>query len=205
MFPVHAVAGTAGAVGGIADSPLVVSLTRGRAWIALLGILLGGIVALNVWGLSLSASSSATAVKIDELEQANSVAAARIARRSSSDKIAALAASQGLDTPTPKAIEYLKSKTSDAADAAKRLQAGEISVLAGLPIAPEFSQAAIDAAAAETTDPLLTAPVAEDPITDPAAAAVTDPATAATDPATTDPAAAAPAADPSTELGGVTP
>jgi hypothetical protein len=198
MFPVHAVAGSAGVVSRLADSPLVVSMTRSRAWIALLGILLGGIVAINVWGLSLSASTSQTATKIDELQQANSVMASRIAQRSSTEKISALAASAGLDTPTPRAIEYLKAESSDASEAAKRLEAGEISILDALPIAPELTDpdalAPVDPA---TTDPAVVPPA--DPI-------VTDPA--AVDPATTDPVAVVPPADPATTdpvLGGVTP
>jgi hypothetical protein len=207
MLPVQAVAGTAGAVGGIADSPLLVSMTRGRAWIAVLGVLLGGIVAINVWGLSLSASTSASNAKIDELAQSNSVLGARIARRGSTDKISALAASEGLDTATPKAIRYLEYGPSDASDAAKRVAAGEISILSALPIAPEFADPAAVAPVETTTDttttaPVATEPVVEDPITDPAAvapeAATTEPAVAApTDTATTDPAA--------TDLGGVAP
>jgi hypothetical protein len=206
MLPVQAVAGTAGAVGGIADSPLLVAMTRGRVWVAVLGVLLGGIVALNVWGLSLSASTSASNAKIDELAQSNSVLGARIARRGSTDKISALAASEGLDTATPKAIRYLEYGPSDASDAAKRLAAGEISILSALPIAPEFADPAavapVETMTDTTTAPVSTQPVVEDPITDPAAVApepaTTDPAVAApTDTATTDPAA--------TDLGGVAP
>jgi hypothetical protein len=204
MFPVNAVAGTAGAVGGLADSSLVVGMTRSRAWIAALGILLGGIVALNVWGLSLSASTTGTASKIDELEQANSVLVSRIAQRSSTEKISALAASEGLDTPTPRAIEYLKASSSDASKAAKRLAGGEISVLSGLPIAPEFADPAVVA----PVDPAVTDPAAVAPVTDPAVPAPVDPAVvdpAAVTPAPVDP-AAAPVADPAaTDLGGVTP
>ena len=53
----------AGAVGRYRRLALVVGMTRGRAWIVMLGVLLGGIVALNVWGLSLSASSQRDAVE----------------------------------------------------------------------------------------------------------------------------------------------
>ena len=56
-----AVGRTAIAVGGLADSGLVVRLTRSRLWIGLLGCLLIGIVALNVIALSFSASSSQAA------------------------------------------------------------------------------------------------------------------------------------------------
>jgi hypothetical protein len=200
MFPVHAVAGTAGAVGGLADSSLVVTLTRSRAWIAALGLLLGGIVALNVWGLSLSASTSGTSKKIDELQQANSVLGARIARRSSTDKIATIAAGAGLDTPTPKAIRYLEASPVDATRAAKRLAAGKVSVLSALPIAPEFAEvgAAVEPAApvADTAPP---ADVAAAPApTDTAAAPAPEVAPAPT-------ATASPDVNPGTEVGGVGP
>ncbi len=132
-LPATAVAGTAGAVSGIADSPLVVAMTRSRLWIGVLGVLLGGIVAIQVWGLSLSAQSSANAEKIDQLQQENSVFATRAARRSSTDKIGQLAAAEGLDTATPKGIRYLDYTAANAAEAAKRLAAGGISILSTLP------------------------------------------------------------------------
>jgi hypothetical protein len=172
-------------------------MTRSRAWIAALAILLGGIVAINVVGLSLSASTSATATKIDELRQANSVAASRIAQRSSTEKISALASSAGLDTPTPRAIEYLKAGGADAAEAAKRLDAGQISVLEGLAAAPAITDPEAIAPVDPATDPAAVAPI--DPAVDPATGAPVVPATdpeavappadpVATDPATTDPA-----------------
>ncbi|MGB3097775.1 MAG: hypothetical protein WBB30_00645 [Solirubrobacterales bacterium] len=208
MLPVHAVGGAAGAVGGMADSGLVIGMTRSRVWIGVLGVLLGGIVALNVIGLSLSASTSGTATKIDELERANTVTQATIAKRSSSDRIQALAAGLGLDTPTPKAVSYLKAKGGDAAAAAKRLEAGEISVLDALPIAPVFAEAAaapLSDTAVPSVDPTAVAPV--DPLlpgtAEPGAGATLPPesATAAPEAAVPDPAISAP---PPSD-GGVTP
>lgn len=161
MIPVHAVGGAAGAVGGIADSGLVVGMTRGRLWIAVLGVLLGGIVALNVWGLSLSASTNGTASKIDELERANTVLGAKIAKRTSSDRVQAIAAGLGLQTPTPKAVNYLKVRGGDAATAAERIASGEVSLLASLPIAPELADAAaVPVAAAAPVDPAAGVPAA---------------------------------------------
>ncbi len=142
-LPVHAVAGTAGAVSGLADSSLIVSMTRSRAWIGFLAVLLGGIVAVNVWGLSLSASSSTIAQKIERLQQDNSVKEAQIAELGSSKRIAKAASKGGLDTPTPKQIEYVGSKGSDAADAAKRLANGEISTLSQLPTTSSIAAATI--------------------------------------------------------------
>ena len=50
-------------------------MTRGRAWIVVLGLLLGGIVALNVWGLGPERRQQRDRGKIDELQQDNSVLA----------------------------------------------------------------------------------------------------------------------------------
>ena len=58
----HAAVGTAGAVRDLSDSSLIVRLTRGRGWIAVLGVLLGGIVALNVVTLSLTAGTGRIAL-----------------------------------------------------------------------------------------------------------------------------------------------
>src|SRR5689334_13818130 len=49
--------GTAAAVRQLPDSTLVVRMTRGRLWIGVLGVLLAGIVALNVYTLSLAAKA----------------------------------------------------------------------------------------------------------------------------------------------------
>src|SRR5207245_4212759 len=68
-----AVGRTAGAVRHLPDSGLVVRMTRGRAWIGVLGVLLVGIVALNVVTLSFAASSGKIYQNIEALEQDNSV------------------------------------------------------------------------------------------------------------------------------------
>lgn len=183
MLPVAAVGSAAGAVGGMADSGFMVGISRGRLWIGLLGVLLGGIVAVNVWGLSLSASTSATAAKIDELERSNSVQRARIAKRGSTERVEAGAAAElGLGVPAADAVRYLTHRDGAAARAAERLASGEVVVASGL-VAPELPEVA-----GET----VTAPA------DPAAigTAETAPAEAAT-PAAPPEAEAAPATDPS--------
>jgi hypothetical protein len=183
MIPVHAVGGAAGAVGGIANSGVVVGMTRGRLWIGVLGALLGGIVALNVWGLSMSASTSGTATKIDELERTNTVLEAKIAKLTADDRVQAAAASLGLATPAPDGIRYLKARPGDAEAAATRVNAGQISILDA--VAPAFVEAAAPpepaAAVADTAaaapvatpeapapvDPAVTPAPADDPVTPP--------------------------------------
>lgn len=184
MLPVNAVS-------GIADSGFVVGMSRGRAWIVVLGVLLGGIVALNVVGLSLSASSGSVSAKIDELQQANSVARARIANRLSNERITEAATALGLAVPAPDAVHYLDAGSSDAEKAAQRLADG---LIANAPPAIEPTEAdlaAEAAAATTTTDPAIVDP-ATVPV-DPAATAV-DPA--ATTTTTLDPAAVVPATTP---------
>ena len=167
MLPVNA-------VGGIADSGFVVGMTRGRAWIIVLGLLLGGIVALNVVGLSLSASGSSVSTKVDELQQENSVMRARIANRLSNERITEAASTLGLAVPAPDAVHYIGAKSADAETAAKRLADGLIAT------APPAIEATV-------TDPATTTDPATVP-TDPTAEAV-DPAMTATTPPV-DPAAA---------------
>ena len=68
---------------------------------SILGLLLGGIVALNVVGLSLSAAGSETSAKIDELQKENSVYRARIANRLSNERVTKAATALGLAFPPP--------------------------------------------------------------------------------------------------------
>ena len=175
-LPATAVAGTAGAVSGIADSPFVVGMTRSRLWIGVLAVLLGGIVAIQVLGLSLSAQSSANAEKIDELRQEQSVLGGRIARRGSLDKIQQVAAAEGLDTVAPKGIRYVESGSSDAADAAKRLSGEEIAKLATLATTSDAGSTPDTAATAAAATPTYDATGAQ---LDPATGLPIDPATGA--------------------------
>jgi hypothetical protein len=121
-----AVGRTAGAVGGLADSGVVVRLTRGRLWIGALAVLLVGIVGLNVMALSLNASSSKTGSQADELKQQNSGLRAQLAGEVSNEKMQRLAADLGLIYPEPGAIRYLGPSSGDAAEAASRLRSGEL-------------------------------------------------------------------------------
>src|SRR5262245_56283106 len=99
---------TAGAVGGIADSGLVVRLTRGRLWIGLLASLLVGIVALNVVALGLNASSSKLAQQADGLQRANSALHAKLAGELTNEQVQKAALAIGLVVPEPGMVRYLR-------------------------------------------------------------------------------------------------
>jgi hypothetical protein len=175
LVPV-AVGATAGAVGGLANSGVVVRLTRGRLWIGALAVLLVGIVALNVMALSLNASSSKTGRQADALKQQNSALRAQLAGEVSSQKVQRLATSLGLVFPEPGDIGYLEPEAGDAAEAARRLRSGELAFTELAPVAPVTTT--------EVTAPVEeTAPPAEETATtEPAATATTTPEPAQTAP-----------------------
>lgn len=156
-----------GTVSGIADSGIVLGLTRSRLWIGVLGSLLVGIVALNVMALSFNAASSETAGRSDELREQNSALRASIADRLSNERLQEAAVRIGLVPPQAASVLMLTPAAANAAEAARRLRRGDFTL--GSTYAP----------------PVVEAPV--EPIIDPAVAA-TDPATA---PPVTDPAATA--------------
>jgi hypothetical protein len=114
MLP-HAAVRGAGAVRDLSDSGLIVRLTRGRGWIAVLSALLGGIVALNVVSLSLNAGSGRLSLQIEELQTENSALRAGIEQRLSANRVEAEAARLGLAVPDPKQISYLSAASGDAA------------------------------------------------------------------------------------------
>lgn len=156
---------TAGAVGGIADSGLVVRMTRGRIWIGVLGVLLVGIVALNVWALELNASSSKVAQQTDGLKRANSALQARIAGELSNEQVQRAAAQLGLAVPEPGAVRYVDPGGDAAAVAARRLAAGELTIGTVAPepvpapvVEPETAVAAPVEAAPVETEPVVTGP-----------------------------------------------
>jgi hypothetical protein len=120
LVPV-AVGRTAVAMRGLPDSGLVLRLTRGRAWIGLLSVLLTGIVALNVVSLSLSATQGKLSEQAQILEQENSALRARLAERLSSARVRNAAASLGMAAPDSTDINYRDASKDAVRLAAQRL------------------------------------------------------------------------------------
>jgi hypothetical protein len=113
-----------GAVRDISDSGLIMRLTRGRGWIAVLCTLLGGIVALNVISLSLTAGSGRDSLQISQLQTDISALQAQIDERLSAARVENEAARLGLAVPDPKAITYLDAHAGDAERLAHLLGSG---------------------------------------------------------------------------------
>jgi hypothetical protein len=114
---------TAVAVRELPDSGLVVRMTQGRLWIAVLGILLVGIVGLNVATLSFAASSGRIDEQITALEKENSMLESREAQHFSTARIRGEAAQLGLAMPTTEEPRLIQAHQADAATAAARLAA----------------------------------------------------------------------------------
>jgi hypothetical protein len=178
------------------ETRFIDGLLRGRAWIWLIGVLLGGIVAMQVSLLKLNAGISRAVTTASTLERQNADFEADIARLSSGDRVRETALAEGMVTPLPGGVEYLSARGDrDATRAARRMlppsdEAAAIMQNGGR----EPGVLAVDPATAELTTPATT--------TDPAAVAPTDPV-ATTTPAPTDAAATAPPpADPATAAPG---
>ena len=116
---------TASAVGRLPDSGLVVRMTRGRAWIGVLGVLLAGIVALNVITLSFAASAGHVDENIQALDRENSILRSRDAQRSATERVRSEAAALGLSASTAEDPGYVQAGPEDVRVAAGRLAAAE--------------------------------------------------------------------------------
>ncbi len=173
-----AVGRTAVAVGDIADSGLVMRMTRGRAWIGVLAVLLAGIVALNVASLGLSAATTKLSAQSDSLDRQNSVLRTQLAKKLSDERVDGIAARLGLSIPRPAEIGYLRAGDRYAQIAARRLASGELSagdtsqappVLAGAPSSTAPSIAApVTAPTSSTTAPAPTPATSPSPAPAPA-------------------------------------
>jgi hypothetical protein len=111
------------AVRQLPDSGLVVRMTRGRAWIAVLGVLLVGIVGLNVATLSFAASAGKIDEQITALEKENSMLESREAQKFSTAQVRSKGAELGLAMPTTEEPGLIEYDPADVATAAARLAA----------------------------------------------------------------------------------
>jgi len=177
-------------------------LLRGRVWIWLIGVLLGGIVAMQVSLLKLNAGIGRAVTTAGTLERQNAHLEAEIARLSSGERIRAAAADEGMVMPSAGAVAFLTSRPErDARLARRRMQPPSddaAQVMANGGREPGVL-AAVDPVTGAAVDPLTGVP-APTAASDPEVGApAVDPVTgAALDPATGAPVATEPAIDPAT-------
>jgi hypothetical protein len=114
---------TAVAVTQLPESGLIHRLTRGRAWIGVLGVLLIGIVGLNVVTLSFAASAGKVEERNLALSRDNSVAQGRLARLSGQELLHNEAKAMGLSPTTATEPKMATVSKGDVNRAAARLAA----------------------------------------------------------------------------------
>jgi len=120
-----AVGRTAVVVRGLPDCRPVLRLTRGRAWIAFLGLLLAGIVALNVVTLNFTATAGDIEAQRQILREENSLLERRLAERLSNGRVQSAAVAMGLERPDGRDIAFATAGPEQVRIAAERLAALE--------------------------------------------------------------------------------
>jgi len=109
------------------DRRLVDRLVRGRGWIALIGFLLMGIVAMQVSLLKLNAGIGRDVERSASLERRNGELRAQVSRLQSGERIQDHAAALGMVMPPAGAVSYVRARTGvDARAAAAALRAGRL-------------------------------------------------------------------------------
>jgi hypothetical protein len=174
------------------DHRMVDRLLRGRAWIWVVGILLGGIVAMQVSLLKLNAGISRAVESSATLERQNSSLESSIARLSSGERIREGAERNGMIMPPAGEVSYVTVRPDrDAAravarmrppsDAASTLMANRGLVPGSLPAAAPGDGAAGTAPATgtATTPATTTAPTGTTAAPNGTAGAAAQPQTAA--------------------------
>jgi len=89
------------------DRPLLDRVVRGRAWIPLLGVLLAGIVAMQVEILKLGASMGRSLEQTSTLTNQNEQLRGSVAGLADDQRIEQLAGAMGMVLPPPGAVGYL--------------------------------------------------------------------------------------------------
>lgn len=116
------------------DHPLLDRVIRGRAWIPLLGLMLAGIVAMQVELLKLNAATGRSIELISTLQSRNEVLRARVASASDPGRIERLASRMGMTMPGPEAITFLDARSASVRGAIAGIHAPDIAAFeAALP------------------------------------------------------------------------
>jgi hypothetical protein len=105
-------------VRALPDHRLLDRLIRGRVWIPLLGVMLAGIVAMQVEVLKLNASIGRSIVRATSLQNRDEQLRMAVAALDGDQRIMRLAAAKGMIKPAPDSVGFLSS--SSGADAVRR-------------------------------------------------------------------------------------
>lgn len=98
-------------------------MTRHKLWIAVIGLLLIGIVAINVLTVSYGSMASNIEADIATLERRNAILESSEVTALSMPRVRNAALAAGMGVPDPEEINYLSFNDGDIAAAAARLAA----------------------------------------------------------------------------------
>jgi hypothetical protein len=172
---------------GLPEHRVVDRLLRGRVWIWLIGLMLGGIVAMQVSLLKMNAGISASVEQASTLERRNAALETEVARLGAGERIQLTAAAEGMVAPPAGDVAFLTARPDrDPRLAARRMQSPSeeaqdvmanggraLAPLAPTTVTPAFGTTEPDPAAAATTT--TTDPAAVTPAPTPTPAPVTTP------------------------------
>lgn len=130
----HAIRAGVAAGKGLHKSSLLDRLLRGRGWIGLLGVLLIGLVFLNVALLKLNAQAGRNVEAARKLRIANADLGGRVTRLSSAERIQRAGEELGFVSPAPGNIHYLTVRSSDGRLAARKIAQGEAAPTSSTPL-----------------------------------------------------------------------
>jgi hypothetical protein len=105
------------------DRALLDRIVRGRAWIPLLGVMLAGIVAMQVELLKLNASIGRSIELGAALQSRNDTLRASVSSLSDAQRIERLASGMGMVMAGPTSVQFLDAHHVDAAKAAANIHA----------------------------------------------------------------------------------
>jgi hypothetical protein len=101
-------------VRSLPDRALIDRLVRGRAWIPVVGVLLAGIVAMQVEILKLGTATGRSMERSTALEARNESLQASVATLADDQRIERLAAGMGMVTPAPTTVVFLSARSGGA-------------------------------------------------------------------------------------------
>ncbi len=108
-------------VRALPDHPLLDRIVRGRAWIPLLGVMLAGIVAMQVEVLKLGASMGRAIEQGTALQSRNELLRANVATLADDQRIERLAAGMGMVMPAPTEVGFLSVRPENPRRAAANI------------------------------------------------------------------------------------
>lgn len=95
------------------DRPLLDRIVRGRAWIPLLGLMLAGIVAMQVEVLKLGASIGRSIERSSALQTRNETLRATVGALDDDQRVEAVAAKSGMVMPPPQTVGFLSAGSGE--------------------------------------------------------------------------------------------